>query len=287
VSTVVSGSLAELFLGETREAAGGASSADPGISYPFLNDTTEIFGMLLGEDADILYVNLGSFKASAGVSWTFGPFFAGPVPLNVSIGGSVTLQGRFAVGFDTRGLRSYIAGGSLVDVLIDGIYLDDYNLQGNEAPEVELILEFWAGASVGFYIFEAGLEAGATFNISLDLNDPNNDGKMYIDEILFWRFNPICLFEVRGTLEFFLKVYLEIDLFLFSKRFEWELYRTKPPIELFDVKCEPPVPKLAEEITAGDRCLYRLNMGDRRGGLQSGGCQQQRPGRAPYRVYQG
>jgi Ca2+-binding RTX toxin-like protein len=262
VSTVVSGSLAELFLGETREAAGGASSADPGISYPFLNDTTEIFGMLLGEDADILYVNLGSFKASAGVSWTFGPFFAGPVPLNVSIGGSVTLQGRFAVGFDTRGLRSYIAGGSLVDVLIDGIYLDDYNLQGNEAPEVELILEFWAGASVGFYIFEAGLEAGATFNISLDLNDPNNDGKMYIDEILFWRFNPICLFEVRGTLEFFLKVYLEIDLFLFSKRFEWELYRTKPPIELFDVKCEPPVPKLAEEITDGDRCLYRLNMGD-------------------------
>ena len=66
----------------------------------------------------------------------------------------------------------------------------------------------------------------------LDLNDPNADGKLRIDEINAWKSVPLCLFTIYGEMEFFIKLYVEIDLGFFEHRSEWEPYRTKPPIPI-------------------------------------------------------
>jgi hypothetical protein len=81
-----------------------------GITMPILSDTSQIYGMLLGVDATLIRVDLGTLSASAGLEYSYGPFLVGPVPVSISIGGSVTLEGRFAIGFDTRGLRSTLRG---------------------------------------------------------------------------------------------------------------------------------------------------------------------------------
>ena len=229
------------------KAYANASMSGAGVSFPFLNDATEIYGVLLGFDATLIRVDLGTLQATAGFGVSFGPILVGPVPVEVSIGGSVTLKGRFAMGYDTRGMRLFANGQSSFSgsYLLDGVFVDDYNADGQEVPEIELITVFTLGASVSIKIFKAGIEGGVQLTIGLDLNDPNDDGKLRIEEILVWRFNPICLFEVVGTLEFFLNLFLEIDLGLFSTKFTWELFRS-PKIELFSVECDPPEPELVD-----------------------------------------
>ncbi len=50
----------------------------------------------------------------------------------------------------------------------------------------------------------------------------NLDGKLRLDEVASFLFgNPICLFDVSGKLEAFIRIFVEIDLFLFSARFEF------------------------------------------------------------------
>jgi Ca2+-binding RTX toxin-like protein len=243
----------------TSKVSAGVALTNPGITFPFLDNSMEIYGMLLGEDATLVRLDFGTLKASAGLSWKFGPFMVGPVPVGINVGGSVDVSARFALGFDTRGLRFALTGDSFTgDALIDGIFIDDYDAAGNEVPEIKLSASIFAGASITIKIFEAGLNAGATFSLNLDLNDPNDDGKMRIEEINVWRSNPLCLFEVYGTLEFFLKLYFQIDFKLFTSKWEWEPYRTRPPIKLFELKCEPPQPVLAQ-VVVGEN--LRLNMG--------------------------
>ena len=238
-----------------------ATMSGAGVSFPFLNDATEIYGVLLGFDATLIRVDLGTLQATAGFGISFGPILVGPVPVEVSIGGSVTLKGRFAMGYDTRGMRFFASGQSSFSgsYLLDGVFVDDYNADGKEVPEIELITIFTLGASVSVKIFKAGIEGGVQLTIGLDLNDPNDDGKLRIEEILVWRFNPICLFEVVGTLEFFLNLFLEIDLGLFSSKFTWELFRS-PKIELFSVECDPPEPELVENTAE----RLTLNIGPRK-----------------------
>ena len=69
--------------------------------------------------------------------------------------------------------------------------------------------------------------------------------------------NPICLFEVSGKLEAFIKAFVEINLFITSIRFEFTLLE----LELlnFSGKCDPPKPQLAE--LEGER-QSDLNIGD-------------------------
>ncbi len=63
--------------------------------------------------------------------------------------------------------------------------------------------------------------------------------------------NPICLFGLTGWLDFFFGVFVEVDLFIKTFRYDVELFRLKPPIKLFEIKCEPQQPVLAAaEATA-------------------------------------
>jgi Ca2+-binding RTX toxin-like protein len=230
----------------------------PGLSFPFLDDASQIFGLLVGKDATLIRWEAGTMEASAGLSWDFGPIMVGPVPITISIGGEIGLRGRFAIGYDTVGIRKLIDGGNAAS-LLDGIFIDDLDAQGNDVNELEFFGRVWAGASVDLVIISAGVKGGIELTFGLNLNDsPDPDGKLRIDEILDKLQNPICLFDVNGRIEAFLAVFVKIDLFFFTEEYSFELVRIT--LLEWSSACEPPEPDLAEKD--GNNVLH-LNVGSR------------------------
>ena len=229
----------------------------PGLSFPFLEDASQIFGLLVGRDATLIRWDAGTLKASAGMSYDFGPIMVGPIPITITLGGQIGIEGRFAIGYDTSGIRKLLDGGSGV-ALFDGIFIDDLDAQGNDVPEIVFKGRVFAGASVDLVIVSAGVRGGIELTFNLDLDDrPDPDGKLRIEEIVDKLANPICLFQVSGKIEAFLEAFVKIDLFFFSKEFGFELVRIT--LLEWSSACEPPAP---EPATADGGVLY-LNVGDR------------------------
>lgn len=232
-----------------------------GISFPFLNDTSAVMGLLVGEHATLVRFDTGTFGVNASLQYSWGPFMAGPVPVDISIGATIGLSARFAVGYDTRGIYNLLKedrDSFDSSALMDGIFIDDLDLAGNDVDEIQLTFVVTIGASVSISIFKVGLYGGVGITIGFDLVDPDHDGKLYIDEIEQFKDNPLCLFRVQGLLDFFFGFFVEIDLKLWSKRWNYELFRLKPPIKLFEVECTRFEPALA--VHSGSN--LRLNIGD-------------------------
>jgi Ca2+-binding RTX toxin-like protein len=233
----------------------------PGLSFPFLEDSSQIFGLLVGRDAVLIRWDAGTLEAKAGFSYDFGPIMVGPVPITITIGGEVGVRGRFAIGYDTSGIRQLLAGGSGL-ALFDGIFIDDLDANGKDVPEIQFFGRVFAGASVDLVIVSAGVRGGIELTFSLDLDDrPDPDGKLRILEIVDKLANPICLFTVSGKIEAFLEAFVKIDLFFYSKEFSFELVRIT--LLEWSAACEPPSPVLSEPAEPTDGVLY-LNVGSRR-----------------------
>src|SRR5574341_1490099 len=149
---------------------------EAGVSFPFLEKPADTVQLLFGKDVTLVLWEPPNLKASFGYSQSFGPVWAVP-PVFVNIGGSVTIEGHFGLGMDTEGIRA-LASGEQAPSLLKGLFLADYDKNGQEVPEFSMRGELFAGASVSVLIFEAGAEGGVFLTINIDLNDPNNDGKM-------------------------------------------------------------------------------------------------------------
>jgi Ca2+-binding RTX toxin-like protein len=235
----------------------------PGLTFPFVDNPSSIFGLLLGQDITLVRYDVGPLQATAGFQYNFPPIFIGPVPIGIGVGGSVTVKGRFAIGYDTSGLRKVLAGGSGT-YLFDGIFIDDLDANGVDVPEISFIGEVYAQAGVTLGIASAGIVAGLRITVDLNLDDsPEPDGKLRIEEIFNKLQNPICLFDISGKLEAFIKAYVELNLFITSIRFDFTLLE----IELlnFKGKCEPPKPQLAQQSGG----TLTLNIGLARAGLRN------------------
>jgi Ca2+-binding RTX toxin-like protein len=232
-----------------------------GMTFPFLANATQIFGVLMGQDVTLIRYDAGTLRASAGFGYCFPPILIGPVPIEICLGGSFSVEGRFAMGYDTSGIRKVLEGGSGT-ALLDGIFIDDYNAAGEEVPEITFTGTVYAEGAVSVAIISVGVRGEIILTTNLDLDDrPNPDGKLRIEEIINRLSNPICLFIVSGQIDAALSAFVEIDLFFFTKRFSIEIVRIT--LLKFEVKCEPEVPNLAD-VTSGGNGLI-LNVGARSG----------------------
>jgi Ca2+-binding RTX toxin-like protein len=252
----------------------GASTADvddrpttfgvPGLSFPFMSNATQIFGVLMGKDVTLVRYDVGTLRAQAGLSYSFPPIFIDGVPVEISIFGSIEIRGRFALGYDTLGLRLVLNGASGIH-LFDGIFIDDLNAQGQDVPEITLIGTVGAEGAASLFIIKVGISLAFVLTTTLDLDDrPEPDGKLRIQEIFNKLSNPICLFVVSGKLEAVLSAFVEIDLYFYTKRFTIELVRIL--LLEFEGACDPPNPDPATPIdmpqNPGTAKDLRLNMGD-------------------------
>jgi Ca2+-binding RTX toxin-like protein len=228
----------------------------PSISVPVLEDTNQVYDLLLGEgDATLLYVDLGHMGGKVGIVRNFGPFMVGPVPIVASIGGEIGIDARFAFGFDTRGLSKKIEAldepGAVHDlpvstrgeVFSDGFFIDDLE-KGVDVPEIKLTFTITAGASISIGFAEAGIRGGVVLDLSLDAFDPNGDGKIYTDEFAGSATGPDCAFDVSSGITFFLSAYFHVDLFLFTIDKSFDIVRS-PRLKLFEFNCERVEPALA------------------------------------------
>ena len=220
----------------------------PGLEFPVFETEDDFYGLFVRRDTTLSRFDAGTVSGTAGLSESFGPIFVGPIPLVITMSGSVRIEGRFSLGFDTSGLGMPFETGS-GGRLIQGIFLNDLDSAGNDVPEISIIGEFVAGAGVSFAIVSAGVQGGVQLTVVMDLDDrPIPDGQLRITEILTRIDNPICLFVTSGSLDAFLSAYVRISFAFYDKTFSWRLAQVN--LLDFSSACEPPKPVLAESIPA-------------------------------------
>lgn len=218
----------------------------PGLWFPFLADANEIFGMLTGDkDAQLVRLDLGTLEASVGLSIGFGPFMAGPVPIEIGIGGSISASMRTMVGLDTLGLRT-------TGKLLDGFFIEDLDpLNGYDVYEIQVVFTISVYAAVSLRVVKAGLEGEIEIGIGANLQDPDDDGRVRPDELAMYGGDWWCAFALEGYLSFVARIFVELDFKLWSKRWAYPLFRHSET--LFTIECEPDPPRLATEIDADNK----------------------------------
>jgi Ca2+-binding RTX toxin-like protein len=219
-----------------------------GVTFPFLQEPAKLLGLLFGQDVDLIVWQPRELKLSFSYSQKFGPIWAVP-PVFIELGGSVSVHGRFGIGYSTKGFRNIVFNDGGPSALLQGLFLvDRHPLEGGpDSNELELRGEIFANAQVSVLIFSAGAQGSIYLTIGIDLNDPNSDGRLEYDEaadIIRSTGNVLCIFNLNGKFGVRISVFAEVDLFFWSER--WELTLADIVLYEFRVTCDPkPDPILA------------------------------------------
>lgn len=230
-------------------------------SIPIFDNPAELFNLFLGEPVRLIEWRMPTFK----FKFTYTQSIPIYPPLYAQFGGTIGADINIGFGYDTYGIQKYISSEdkNWVDIL-DGFYVLDFDANGNEQPELRLYGELFAGAEINLVIVKAGVRGGLGFELTFDLNDVNDDGKIRVSEIVAnAQQDPRCIFDIEGRIYLFLEAFLKIDLFFFSIDKTWRFAE----ITLFSFEITCPEPVLASNssggtFTSGD--LY-LNIGSRAG----------------------
>lgn len=232
------------------------------LEFPILTNPAEVFKLFLGKDATLFAYDMPPLDLRAEYTKEVSVL---PPYLFAEFSGKVEARFDFAFGYDTAGLREFVKsrGGKSAD-LFNGFFVVD-------APGDEVTLNGGIVASLhlGKALFKAGVKGGLLANVGLDLEDPNDDGKVRGKELLAnLGKGPHCIFETKGEVTFgvsaFVWVGVEVDLGIktFKKTlFEREKSFAKEVLANFELACRdnPMPPVLAEQ--RGD--VLELNMGSR------------------------
>ncbi|HYW20936.1 MAG TPA: DUF4347 domain-containing protein [Nodularia sp. (in: cyanobacteria)] len=244
----------------------GTADSGLGLAFPIFTDPSNIFKLLLGQTADLITWDIPAFTASFSFSQLFGPIIP-PIPLFAKISGQLEVFADFFVGLDTRGLKT--------GNFLDGFYFGD-EVDGVDVPELGLTAEFAAGAELNVVVASAGVRGGIRAGIFADWNDPNSDGKLYLDELISNAQRGIeCIFDLEGALKAFFEAYVKIGLdtpfgfvTLFSKSFEL----ASVTLLDFSHSCPPLSPPVLAQVEGGTLILHTgENAGKRQPGYSTDG----------------
>ncbi|MDF2181792.1 LEPR-XLL domain-containing protein [Neptuniibacter sp. CAU 1671] len=234
-----------------------------GLIFPFLEDPTQIIGLLFGRDMTLITLDLAPLE----FGFEYKQFFSIWGPIGVSLGGGINFLADFDFGYDTLGIRTFAENdfSNPLD-LFEGffIYDDSPALPGVDTPELVLSGEITAALAINIGIAEAGVGGGIFATATADLNDPNDDFKMRPSEIFSYIYDTtsgeitwdtiICIFDYTVEITAELFVYVEALWGLFEKSWTFG----SADLLTLEYSCDPPG-ILATDL--GDGTL-RLNMGE-------------------------
>ena len=228
------------------------SATGGGFQFPILKPAN-ILKLLTGQgDVTLVAYDIPKLQVEMEMMQSFSIFG----PLVGTFRGKIGAWMDLAVGFDTKGLNQYKISGDPIDVL-DGFYVSDRaNADGTGAdvPEAGLFGEIAIGGGVNFAVARAGIEGIFRATADLDLNDPNDDGKIRASEIyslLTYKtpdgksYGPLNLGSI--TLKGTVGARAYVDVFALVKwKTVWS-YRT-PTVTIFEktFSAPRPQPTLAE-----------------------------------------
>jgi predicted outer membrane repeat protein len=176
--------------GLSSDGSGVYASFDDngGFNFPILTDPATGFGLLLGEQVNLMAFKMPTFNldAAVNVSFELGPL---QIALHGNLNNALGLQtnnafigtANFSGGYDTLGLQEFVQPGPLQGLGTDfanGFYL---NATGS-AINVQVGAEVDADLNAG--IAEAGVGGGISGSFDFTLNPANtNDGKLRWSDI--------------------------------------------------------------------------------------------------------
>ena len=232
------------------------NSKKGGFAFPVFSDPTQLFSLLMGGDAVLVTYSLPQldFSFSKRIPLIqLGPFQAG-----IRFGFEITAQLHF--GFDTYGIRKVMDTGNPLWA-IDGLYISDRQNAdgtGRDVPEVSMSATIALYGGIDVFLARGGIEGGFIVSIEIDLNDPNDDGKVRPSELLAvveWTGNPLDWFNIRIHGEVYARYYYKVMIpipypFGIKRVTLFEGGKTFARLTLFDIQWEgskgPPI--LGEKI---------------------------------------
>ncbi|HEX2576591.1 MAG TPA: calcium-binding protein, partial [Aquihabitans sp.] len=185
------------------------------LTFPAFQRPQMLFELLLGKDIPLVRFEIGGTFLHVPV----GPYAFPVGPATVYFGGAFDLSGHFAAGFDTYGIRqaysmltdedeSNDGFGQVAAGVLGGFYIDDYDSNGKDTPELRAQAEVVVGAGVGMPGFGVFAEGGVHADATLDLKS-GADGKVrpkaIIDQ-LRRNPNPVCLFDAQAKISAFVRL---------------------------------------------------------------------------------
>ena len=229
---------------------------DLDIGFPLIEEPTQAFKLLLGQDVPLFTLDVPAL----GFAFSYSEFFRIWGPFGVRLFGDISAGVDLGFGYDTLGLRHFLDSTNVLD-LFDGFYISDRQKAdgtGDDIAELYLKGGIAAAAALNVGVLEAGVGGGITAEFEANLHDPNNDGKVRLEEFADiigddWTRLP-CICDYEGKFDIDLFVYVE-SLMVRVVDEHWQL----GPLLEFNLSCDPLLPKLASL----DGGTLTLNMGDR------------------------
>ncbi|MEW6156754.1 MAG: Ig-like domain-containing protein, partial [Verrucomicrobiota bacterium] len=267
---------------------GNVSKKKGQLEFPILTKPSTVFNLLLGKDVDLFIYTL----PSAGINFAWDQTFQLGGPLIGKFSGSIDIGFELGFGFNTIGLRKYIATVDFSDPLnpdfgdptlvFDGFFLADHVVGGVDNPEAWLRVNLGAGVGVGIAgLVEITIDGGVGAEITVDLaeseyfggvvnenmrNPGYKDGRIFFDEIVdrLQYYGPLCVVDIHGDLHASLgaSIWVGLDLGFFGEITIYENSWTWFEITLvdFDHFCTPlPPPSGASRGADGTLTLYMGN----------------------------
>ena len=169
----------------TSGTSGGGSSTDRG-GFEIVDHILDISNwmkLITGGDAIIFTYEMPLLEYELNFNQTIATLTAGPVVLNLAAVGNLTAQADLGFGYDTYGIRRAIETGNWW-YAFDGFYIADFGItSGQEKDEFSFGIEIGLEASIWALLVEAGLGGVVGFEMGLDINDINDDGRVHFSEL--------------------------------------------------------------------------------------------------------
>ncbi|WP_428938046.1 hypothetical protein [Fontivita pretiosa] len=238
-------------LGTPGSAGGGK------FEMPIIQSPAQVFKLLLGQDVELFRWQMPVLDLNLSIQKSF-PIIG---PIAATFGGAVGIRASVGFGYDTFGLREWRRTGN-ESLVREGFFLIDKPAGGSTDPaEITATGQITIGAGVDVVIASAFIEGSIRGTLNLNLDDPNDDGKVRFKE-LSDNFDQgvLCIFDVDGSLSAGLRIRASVGVWPFKKSFNYD----SPRIELlsFEHECKDDAtaadPILATDIGGG---VLRLNMG--------------------------